>query len=344
MSEPITIERNAFWKSSGYHLVERNADGYMAVTADFLRAYYTRPEIHPVEDSCENEHRLFERLMADPFATVSEGDLDAIADKDARGNYRVILDYRARLMQSGTIEGAYFSLFQDGKTITIPPLFIDQLAHLVMRNVMDGTEDPMQLRAAEIFFRDQKVTTDEGQLIFADAEIVEMRQKDGGFGGLGALVAEAGTQLRDVTLDIMTLENAHLYWTRSDRFDMAVDFRFTEPANDAFARVIEKFVRHFFKVEVQVQPLQSIKDTSWRYHIGLDAAASSFLNALYEGDIDFDQEQSPIAGLFQITFVEPTDAAEGLDGKPVYLGLAVNSDNEVKMKPQNLLTNLPVRR
>ncbi|MEP2943496.1 MAG: DUF6352 family protein [Hyphomicrobiales bacterium] len=332
-----------FWKSAGFHLVSVNADGWLNVTADLLRAYYTRPEIHPVEESCADEHRLFEMLMADPFVTISAEDIKTIKDEAARQNYQIILDYRDFLVDHGSIEAAYAALFKTGTQITIPPLFIDQLTHLIMRNVMDGCEDPMQLRAAEIFFRDQKVTTEDGQLMFADSEILDLRQKDGGLGGLGALIAESGTPLRDVSLDILSEENKHTYFERSDRFDTAIDFRFTEPANDAFARVIEKWVSHFFKIRTRVQPLQSIKDETWRWHIGLDATATAYLNGLYEGEIDFDPTTTRIAGLFSLIFLNKNDADTAVGDKPVYLGLAVNAQNEVKLKPQNLLTNLPIR-
>ena len=332
-----------FWKSAGFHLVSVNEEGWLSVTADLLRAYYTRPEIHPVEESCADEHRIFEVLMADPFASISGDDIQSIKDESARQNYQIILDYRDFLVGHGSIEAAYAALFQADTQITIPPLFIDQLTHLIMRNVMDGCEDAMQLRAAEIFFRDQKVTTEDGQLMFADSEILDLRQKDGGLGGLGALIAESGTPLRDVSLDILSEENKHIYFDRSDRFDTAIDFRFTEPANDAFARVIEKWVSHFFKIRTRVQPLQSIKDDAWRWHIGLDATATRYLNGLYEGKIDFDPTTTRIAGLFSLTFLNKNDADPAVGAKPVYLGLAVDAQNEVKLKPQNLLTNLPLR-
>lgn len=333
-----------FWKSSGFHLVRRNVDGWLDVTDDLLRAYYTRPEIHPIDESCADEHRIFEALMADPSMVVTDDDFSTIKDDAARENYRIILGYRDFLLKHGSIEAAYSALFTLGETITIPPIFIDQLTHLIMRNVMDQTHDPMQIRAAELFFRDQKATTEDGQLMFADSEILEQRQKDGGLGGLGALIAESGTPLKEVSLDILSEENKHGYFERSDQFDTAIDFRFTEPANDAFARVIEKWVGHFFKIRVRVQPLQSIKDDAWRWHIGLDATANDYLNKLYQGEIEFDPTTTRLAGLFSLTFLDRNDADENVRDKPVYLGLAMDHNNEVKLKPQNLLTNLPVRK
>ena len=66
-----------FWKSAGLHLVTRGENGWLSVTPDYLRAYYTRPEIHPVAESCPAEHALFEKLMADPFATAAPGELES---------------------------------------------------------------------------------------------------------------------------------------------------------------------------------------------------------------------------------------------------------------------------
>ena len=214
-----------FWRSAGLHLTERTETGWLAVTPDFLRAYYTRPEIHPVEESCEAEHRLFEALMEDPFRTVTPAEVEAIHDPDAQENYRLVLRFRDHLVASGTIEAAYRALFAP-KAPMLPPVFLDQMVHLILRNILAEESDPFRLRAAELFFRDQNVSTDDGQLLLADAEIVEMLSETGGMGGLGALLVEAGTAMREVTLDVMTEETAALYWERSDRFDMALDFRF----------------------------------------------------------------------------------------------------------------------
>ena len=46
-----------FWRNSGFHLLERDTAGRLRVTDDFLRAYYLRPEMHPVEESGDAELR-----------------------------------------------------------------------------------------------------------------------------------------------------------------------------------------------------------------------------------------------------------------------------------------------
>ena len=109
-----------FWKSAGLHLLERGPEGWLQVTPSFLRAYYTRPEMHPIEGSCDAEVRLHEELMADPLRPVEPTRLAALADPEAADNYRVVLAYRDLLMRAGTIEGAYLRLMRQA-SIPIPP-------------------------------------------------------------------------------------------------------------------------------------------------------------------------------------------------------------------------------
>lgn len=332
-----------FWKSAGLQLVTRNDKGWLNVTPDYLRAYYTRPEIHPMDDSCPAEHALFEKLMGDPYAAVSESELKAIKDADAAENYQIILAFRDHLAKHGTVEEAYATLFS-GTPIGIPPMFIDQMVHLVLRSILDGVKDPFQLRAAELFFREQAVTIGEDEVMLADQEIVEMRAADGGFGSLGQLLATSNAPIRDVTLDVMTDENKELYWERSDRFDMAIDFRFTQPVQDALGRVIEAWIRHFLQVETRIQAMQSIRDEHWSWHIGCDAASTSILNALYDGEDLSEDELYKILALYRQEFLNPDDAMDTLQGKPIYLALAMNDEKRLIFKPQNLLMNLPLQR
>jgi len=331
-----------FWKSAGMHLVERDAQGWLTVTEDYLRAYFTRPEIHPIEESCPAEHALFEKLMTTPFAAVDDSEVAKIADPDAADNYRVILRFRDHLAEHGTLEAAYAALFK-GDTISIPPIFIDQMVHLILRNILDGTSDPMRLRAAELFFREQVVTLETDQLMLADQEIVDM-QNQNGFGGLGQLLAEAGTPSREVVLDVLTEENKENYWSRSDNFDHAVDFRFTQPVPDALGRVIEAWIEHFSKVETRIQAVKSIKDERWSWHIGCDSESTRILNELYEGEDVDEASLIKILSLYKMEFLNQTDMMESVRGKPVYLAVAMTDDKKLVFKPQNLLTNLPIHK
>lgn len=330
-----------FWKSAGLHLVEIGPQGWLKVTPQLLLAYWTRPEVHPIETSCAEEVRLHEELLADPFMPVDEARLAKLADPDAADNYRAVLAFRELLSEAGTVEGAYLKTALASR-ISIPPVFIDQMVHLVLRNILKDVRDPMRLRAAEVFFREQTVSTDGGRLLLADEEIVEM-QAQSGETGLAQLLAETGTPMRAVELDVLGEDNKEIYWERSDRFDTVIDFRFEQPALDAFARVIEAWLRHLMQLEVRVEPRPKVEDTDWRWHIGLDREATRILNALYEGQPVGVDEQSHIVALFRMHIRDDSAVIDRVKGRPVYLGLAMTPAKRVKMKPQNLLANLPLR-
>jgi Family of unknown function (DUF6352) len=332
-----------FWKSAGMHLVTRDAEGWLQVTPDYVRAYLTRPEVHPVEESNDHEIHLHEALLADPFRTVTPAEIAAIADADAIDTYKIVLAFRDALAKYKTIEGTYLALVSGQVPMTLPPVFLDQMVHLITANIMKDCRYPMQLRAAEIFFRDQTVSTEGGRLMLADEEIVEM-QAASGQTGLAQLIAEAGTPQRQISLDVLDDDNEQLYWARSDRFDTVVDFRFEQPALDAFARVMERWLSHLKRIDVTVEPRPKLEDTDWRWHIGLDAEASRILNALYEQTPLGIDDMSRIVGLFRMRFKDERGLIDRVQGKPVYLGLAMNAASRVKMKPQNLLVNLPFAR
>jgi Family of unknown function (DUF6352) len=330
-----------FWKSAGMHLLERDGEGWLGVTPQFLRAYFTRPEVHPLDTSCAAEIALHDALMEDPFRPVAETEIAAVADTEAADNYRVVLAFRDVLARAGTVEGAYLRLMRQA-SIAIPPVFIDQMVHVILRNMLDGTNDPMRLRAAELFFREQSATTDEGRIMLADEEIVEMHARTGTETGLGQLLAETGTPMKSVALDVLDEDNAQIYWARSDRFDTVVDFRFEQPAPDAFARVVEAWLEHLLRIEARVEPRPRLDDPDWRWHIGLDREATRILNALYEGKTPALDDMASIVGLFRMRIPDDRLLLDRVKGRPIYLGLAMDARKRVKMKPQNLLTNLPL--
>jgi hypothetical protein len=325
-----------FWRNSGFHLLERDAAGRLRVTDDFLRAYYLRPEIHPVEESGEGERRVHAALMEDPRRSI---DLAAIEDPDARDNYRIVLDFRRKLLEAGTVEGCYLALFR--APIDIPPMFIDQLAHVVLRNVLDGTDDPLKLRAGELFFRDQKATIQDGHVLLADLETVEMHASGHRYGSIGRLIIEAQGELATANLDVLDRNNAALYWERESRHDTVISLTYGRPALDALCRVIEAWVFHFLKTEVRVTPIRKIDEERWAWHIGLDAESSEILNELWGGREIEQGRMRNVLALFALEFADARAMRAEMRGRTVYLALAAE-DGVVKMKPQNLLLNLPV--
>src|SRR6185503_18159623 len=256
-----------FWRNSGFHLLERDSAGRLRVTDDFLRAYYLRPEIHPVEESGPLERELHAGLMAQPRLRISDKELKSLEDDDARDNYRILLRFRDRLLEAGTLEGAYMTLFKGA--IDVPPMFVDQLAHVILRNMLDGAADALRLRAAEIFFREQKATIQDGHVLLADLETVETHAAGSRFGSIGRLIVEAQGELGRVNLDVLDRANAELYWSRESKHDTVVSLTYGRAALDAFARVIELWIAHFLSLKTKVKSIQRIEETRWAWHVGL---------------------------------------------------------------------------
>ena len=332
-----------FWRDSGFHLVQRNASGHLVVTDAFLRAYLARPEIRPVPESCDAERVLHAALMADPRQAVSAHRVADVADPDARENYGVLLSFFGHLVAAGTIEAAYLALFRAG-AVPVPPLFVDQMVHIVLRNILDEIDDPLRLRAAEALFRAQTVTIQDGAILMADSDTVAMYATTGGFGALGRLLAEGGTKPRRVDLDVLNDENATSYWEKSDKYDTVLDVTFARPGLDALCRVLEAWVGHFLGVRVRIHPVQRIRDQRWRWHVGLDVEASALLNDLYNGTDVPEATLERLLSLFRLEFHDPADMRADLAGAPVYLAMAMTGDRSLRLKPQNLLVNLPLAR
>jgi hypothetical protein len=305
-----------------------------------VRAYYLRPEVHPVEDSDEAERRLHASLMAEPRRRVSETELDALADADARENYRVVLRFRDRLLEAGTVEACYVSLFRGA--IDIPPLFIDQMAHVILRNILDRCDDPLALRAAELFFREQKATIREGHALVADLETVETHAAGSRYGALGRLIVEAQGSIASAELDVLDRPNAELYWARESKHDTVISLTYGRAALDALCRVIEAWIAHLRGVEVLVRPLRRIEEADWAWHIGLDAESTAILNALWSGQELEAGHMRRLLALFSLQFEEPAIVRPDISGRNVYLALACDENDLVRMKPQNLLLNLPL--
>lgn len=270
---------------------------------------------------------------------MAEEDLKNVEDADARDNYRVLLRFRDRLLAAGTIEGAYMNLFK--APIDVPPMFVDQLAHVVLRNVLEGAEDPLRLRAGELFFREQKATIQDGHVLLADLETVEMHASGNRYGSIGRLIVEAQGELGTVNLDVLDRANAALYWERDSRHDTVVSFTYGRPALDAFARVIEQWIFHFLSIHVKVRPVRQIEEARWAWHAGLDAESTAILNELWAGREVEQGRMRNVLALFSLHFEDPAAMRSDIAGRAVYLALSAEN-GVVRMKPQNLLLNLPL--
>lgn len=330
-----------FWPHCGFNLAGRDAEGKLTVTDSLLRAWWCRPEVSPVPESCDAERQLHAALLAEPRRTVSEKELRAMRDADAIDNYRVVLALRSRLLSAPTLEAAYLDIFRGGN-VTVPPIFIDQLAQMIVRSLLDGTEDALEARAAELFFRPQRVSLQDGVVMLADAETVDLHQSGGTYGDLGRLLVQNKTKPRSVVLDVIDRDNAQSYWERNERYDTVMSFAYGGAALTAFCRVVEKWLRHFYGTQVAVKPVPAIEEKRWAWHIGLDAEATGILNDLYHGKQLEAERQRRILSLFQLDFAESPMLRPDVAGRPVYLACAMNNDGVLRVKPQNLLLNLPL--
>lgn len=329
-----------FWPSCGYNLLRKGADGRLIVTDDYLRLYYLRPELAPVAESCAAERALHASLMADPRGEVADPEIEAITDSDARENYRVVLRFRGRLLAAETLEAFYTGLFRED--VSVPPEFIHDTVRVILRSVLDGTGDGLEARAAELFFRKQRVSINEGAIMLADDETVELHASGEGLGSLGRLLQEGQTSLRTIELDVLDESNAARYFDRDERHDTVLNLNRGRPGCLALARVLERWIAHFHGVRTNVKPVPEIPDKEWVWHVGLDAEATAMLNEIYNGGEVDEERMKRVIGLFRVEFRDPVALRPELAGAPVFLGLATAPDGTLRMKPQNLLTNLPL--
>jgi Family of unknown function (DUF6352) len=326
-----------FWVSSGHHLASRTEGGGLAVTDELLLAYLARPELVPPEEACAAERALHAGLLAAPRRPVAPEEVAALADPDARENWSMMLAFRDRLLAARSVEAAYLDLVRHGLGAT-PPLFLGQLVHLILRNALDGCADPYVLRAAELFFRPQKVSFLDGAVLLADAEIVEAHEQQRGRSPLVAMLGQEPA----AELDVLDDHNSWTYWSRSDAFTMALNLGTNPRSREGLARAIEVFVAHLLNVEVAVEPIAKIEDPDWRWFVGLDAEATRIGNALWQGEEFEEDAQARILALFRLTFADAGVVEARMAGFPVYLILAMTSDRMLRMKPQNLVVGLPL--
>lgn len=326
-----------FWASSGHLLLDREPGGGLLVTDDFLKAYLARPELLPPQEACAAERDLHAKLMAQPRAQVSEREIAAIADADARENWRFLLGWRERLLAAPTLQGAYGGIVRSGAS-GIPPVFLDQLVHVILRAGLDEESDPFVVRAAECLFRPQRATIHENTILLADAEMIEGHEADRHASPLLAMLGGPAV----TSLDILKQADAERYWQRSDAFDMVLDLGGKPSGRAALGKAIAHWVRQIHGVDAQIEAVETVRDADWRWFVGLDAQATAIGNALWQGEtLDADRASRLIA-LYRLTLPAEVPVLPAARGAPVYLMLAMDGDRLVRMKPQNLVTGLPL--
>jgi hypothetical protein len=325
-----------FWISCGHHLLDRDAGGGLVATDQFLKVYLARAELVPPADACVAERTLHAALLAEPRRPVSAGEIATIADADARENWQAMLAFRDHLIAHRTIEAAYVDLVRRG--IRVPILFLNHMVHVILRNALDACSDPYVLRAAELLFRPQRITLHDGSLIAADEEAIA---------GTGATPASPLVSMlgipAEAEIDVMNDDNAEHYFEHSDAFHVALDLTGGRRGLSALATALARWVEHLLAIEVEIEPLTELREAKLSWYVGLDAEGTKIGDALWNGDELDEAARGRVVGLFRLSFRDQGVVMDKVKGEPVYLILAMDRDKILRMKPQNLVTGLPVR-
>ena len=353
-----------FWPGCGWRHLRTDDQGRLPPSAAWTAHWLDRPELALVDESCPAEIALHQALRADPLRPVPPAELAALLDEDARENYRWFLALRDGVWAAGTLESFYTGLFRQ-QAITLPPLFIDAITQTLLRQRLDVGADAFTARAAELLFRPQRITLQDGRVLAGDRATLDRLSDAGGFGALGRLLAEAKVPLRTAQLQVLSPDNAAEYWQDRghdghERYRFVLDLTHQVPKAlapgvnvpvtlahsglTALARVLASWVQQLLGVVVTITPVARIDDADWRWHLGLDVESSAILNDLYRGQAVDEARLARLIGLFRLDFAHPADMRADLAGAPVYLGLAMAADGGLRLKPQNLLLNLPLAR
>jgi hypothetical protein len=325
-----------FWLSCGHHLLDRGPGGGLVITDAFLKAYLARPEIVPPEEACAAERGLHSRLLADPRESIDASQIAAIADPNARENWQVLIAFRDHLLRHRTVEAAYLDIVR--RSLKLPHVFINQLVHVILRNILDGCDDAYALRAAEMFFRPQKLTVHDGSLVAADEEVIAGR----GNKPLSPLVSMLGLPAA-AEIDVLNDDNAGAYWERSDLFDMALDLTGGRRGVQALGEVIERWIKHLLAFEVSIEPLIEMREVPLTWYVGLDAEATRIGDALWKGEDLDEASRGRVVAIYRLSFSDTANVVEKMKGEPVYVLAAMTADKVLRLKPQNLIVGLPVR-
>ncbi|OYU98504.1 MAG: hypothetical protein CFE45_16240 [Burkholderiales bacterium PBB5] len=350
-----------FWPECGHRHLDRTAPDRLQPTAAWWAHWLDRPELALVAESCPAEIRLHQALRAQPLRPVAEADLQALADADVRHNYRLWLQLRDGLQAAGSLEAWYCGLFAPGAgPITLPPLFIDLVVQALLRELLEVGGDAFEARAAELLFRPQRITLHDGRVLAGDRSAVDETSASGGFGSLGRLLAQAQAPLRAAQLAVLAPDNTGDYFHQASQTParhnflldltpsvpktlapgVSVPLALTHSGLGALARVLQRWVARLLGVAVRIQPVAKLDDVRW--HLGLDAEATVLLNDLHHGATLSPARQQQLIGLMRLDFTDPADMRPAVAGQPVLLGLAMDAQHQLRLKPQNLLLNLPL--
>jgi hypothetical protein len=191
-------------------------------------------------------------------------------------------------------------------------------------------------------FREQKVSLQDASIMSADTDTVNFKLLGENTPSFALNKDKTLPKSNEIELDVLNDKNAELYWDRSDKYDTVVDLQVWGQVNAALCRVLELWVKHFFQAIVKIHPLEEIKEEKWIWHIGLDQDSTYLLNDLYSGNPVSEERNKRLISLYKMEILNDNLLQKEFSGRPIYMGMSMNSDNLIRLKPQNILMNLPL--
>lgn len=326
-----------FWVASGHHLLDRSEGGGLLLTDAFLQAYLARPELVPPPEACPVERGLHAALLAEPRRAVGADELGLMADADARENFGYFLAFRDALAAAPTLEAAYLAMVHKGMT-GLPPLFVQHLTHVIARNAFDGEEDGFVLRAAECFFRPQRLSVVEGALLLADDEVIGLHEADRAHSPLLGMLGGPAIS----AIDVLSEASAALYKPRSDAHDFAFPLSDATYGRPALGRAMTGWIQHLTGVEIAFMPVERFEGTEFAWFLALDAEGAAFANRVWQGEGLSAEEGARVLALFTFTLPHHPRILAEKRGARGFAVLGSGVDRLVRIKPQNLIAGLPL--
>ena len=336
-----SLSVDSLWPNCGYKYLKVTEDGHLVVTDNYLEHLLRRPELSPVDTSCDAERALFAQLCRNPRRSIDQASFAQIKNKDIVENYRAWLHFRDRLLSKETLEASYMAFFQ-GDGVDFPPVLVDGIAQVIVLHILGPLATATQARVGEMFFRTQTITLEKDSVIAVDHLTLAERSPGRTYGTLGQLLGSGGIVPALGNLTVLNEDTEDQYWQTNENFEMAVMINWGQPAVKALSSLIERWVLHLLGVEVKVQAVGEIRDNKWAWHLGLDTQSSRILNDLYLGHELDSESMARLLALFKLEFVNPYDMLTKVMGKPVYMAIGMDKQNNLKIKPQNLILNLPL--
>jgi hypothetical protein len=327
--------RHDFWLACGHHLLDKDEQGRLLATDEFLKAYLARPEIVPPDEACSAELALHQSLLSNPRQAVEPERVAAIIDADARENWSLMIAWRDHLAAYASLESAYLAIVR--LQLKFPRIFLDQLVQVILRSILDDCDDVFMLRAAELLFRSQKLTSHEGTLLASDEEAVS------GANAIPLSPLNSPLGIAQAQLDVLSEENTDLYWERSDTFDMSLDLTAGRRGLATLGLVLTRWVRHLLGIDVKIDAVAELLDENFVWYVGLDADATRIGDALWNGDKLCEADRRLVVGLYRMTFAPDAEVIARVQGAPTHLILAMSADYTLRLKPQNLIIGLPIQ-